>query len=348
MLCVTKRGLQLFCRLALVLGAGLACALPVQARPAAKPAYKLAPIATVHSNPVLGSILTAEGRPLNLSQPDALTATTGIDSGRDDLSLGLGSGFFVPAYFSTAGDDAHLIQSVQPVRGQGLAQWRTEEIRLGDRGRGTAVNALRLSVLALERVPGGLVLGPNLGPDLGTNQGQGVGETRSFDVSYIRGWPSALMLKAGAYDLDLTPHAGFGLSDQGGSAEAGAMVRFGAGLNDARARQIAEGFGLSTVDSQSFGDRGRWYLFASASGRAVGLNLTRDGTTGNLRGLGWSIDPAARIISDAQAGFGWRQGPVQASFGYLHRDIKNAFEVRGTGRGGDSLIALSFSIRPQH
>ncbi len=343
MLCVTKRGFYRCSAIALVLGAGLIGALPAEARQVAKPSYRLAPIAPVHTNPVLRSLLNTEWRPLGFPAATAAHGADGhqalIGGAGDDLHLRLGSGFSMPVYSTAAGDNVHLTQSLQPVPGQGLAQWRTEEISLGDRGRGTAVSALRLSVRALKRVPAGLVLGPDLGND--------EGEAQSFDVSYIRGWPSALMLKAGAYDLDVTPHAGLGLSDQGGSAEAGAMVRLGAGLDTLRARQIAESLGLSTVDGQSFGDQGRWYLFAAASGRAVGLNVTRDGSTGNLRGSGWSIDPAARIISDAQAGLGWRQGPVQASLGYIHRDIKNAFEIRGTGRDGDSLIALSFTVRPQ-
>jgi hypothetical protein len=330
--------------LLLILGAGLIWALPVEARQVAKPRHRLAPSAPLHTNPVLRSLLNTQWHPLGFSLVGAPTHQAQIGAHQtligdddDDLHFRLGSGFFMPV--SLAGDNVHLTQSLQPVPGQGLAQWRTEEIRLGDRGQGTSISALRLSVRALKRVPGGLVLGPDLGNDQD--------EAQAFNVSYIRGWPSALMLKAGAYDLDITPHAGLGLSDQGGSAEAGAMVRLGAGLNTLRARQVAESLGLSTVDGQSFGDQGRWYLFAAASGRAVGLNVTRDGSTGNLRGSGWSIDPAARIISDAQAGLGWRQGPVEASLGYMHRDIKNAFEIRGSGRDGDSLIALSFTVRPQ-
>ena len=343
MLCVTKRGVYRCSALALVLGAGLIAGLPAEARQVAKPAYRLAPIAPVHTNPVLRSLFNAEWRPLGMSALAEPYPTPGHQA----LIIGpsheprpwLGNGYSTTDYLGTANPDVHLSQSLQPVPGQGLTEWRTEEISLGDRGRGTAVNALRLSVRALKRVPAGLVLGPELE--------NGEGEAQSFDLSYIRGWPLALMLKAGAYDLDVTPHAGLGLSDQGGSAEAGAMVRLGSGLDTLRARQIAESLGLSTVDGQSFGDQGRWYLFAAASGRAVGLNVTRDGSTGNLRGSGWSIDSTARIISDAQAGLGWRQGPVQAALGYIHRDIKNAFEIRGTGRDGDSLIALSFTVRPQ-
>jgi len=345
MRCVTKRGFYGCRALVLALGAGLICVLPVEARQVAKPGYRLAPIAPVHTNIVVRSLLSTKWHPLGFSLPGAPMPQAQIGGHQaligvadDGPRLRLGNGFFMPVSIFAAGDDEHLAQSLQPVPGQGSAEWRTEEVRLGDRGRGTAINALRLSVRALKRVPGGLVIGPDLDKD--------EGEAQSFDVSYIRGWPSALMFKAGAYDLDITPHAGLGLSDQGGSAEAGAMVRLGTGLDMLRARQVAESLGLSTVDGQSFGDQGRWYLFAAASGRAVGLNVTRDGSTGNLRGSGWSIDPVARIISDAQAGFGWRQGPVQASLGYIHRDIKNAFEIRGSGRDGDSLIALSFTVRP--
>jgi len=101
------------------------------------------------------------------------------------------------------------------------------------------------------------------------------------------------------------------------------------------------------VDGARYGNQGRWYLFAAASGRAVGLNMTRDSQTGDLRRNGWSVDPSAAIIGDAQAGFGWRKGSMQASLGYLHREMKNEFGVRGAGMGGDSMVAFSMSIHPR-
>ncbi len=252
----------------------------------------------------------------------------------------MGGSFAMPAYSGTRFDDPHLVQAGRLVLGQGVVRWRSGEVVLGTGAKGAAVSAVRLSLGALERTPAGLVLGP--AHDVWD------AEPQAFDVSYTRGWPSAVMLKAGTYDLDISPHAGFGLSNSGGSAEAGAMVRLGAGLSNDRARALADGLGLSTVDGSRLDAAGRWYLFAAASGRAVGLNVTRDGQTGDLRRSGWSIDPAAVIIGDAQAGIGWRQGPVQASLGYLHRNIKNEFGLRGAGPGGDSLLALSFTIRPSH
>ena len=74
--------------------------------------------------------------------------------------------------------------------------------------------------------------------------------------------------------------------------------------------------------------------------------MTRDGQNGDLRRAGWSVDPSAAIIGDTQAGIGWRRGPMQASVGYLHREIKNEFGVRGAGGGGDSMVAFSLSIHP--
>jgi hypothetical protein len=245
-----------------------------------------------------------------------------------------GAGYFL----SAANNRRYPNPWIQLVSGRGVAEWRTDEIALGRVGHGAATDAVRLSVRALKRAPLGLVLNPDF-DSMGT-------DTEAYDVTYLRGWPSALTIRAGAYDLDISPHAGLGITNEGGSAEAGATVRLGSSYADARARRVAESLGLSTVEGSSFGDQARLYLYAAASGRALGLNVVRDRETGGLRGSGWSIDPAAVLISDAQAGIGWRQGSVQASLGYLHRDIRNEFGVRGMKLDGDSIVALSFAIRP--
>ena len=331
--------------LALVLLCGLVVPCAAQARPASRSAFRLAPIAAVQTNPVTARLLEPQWAPVysptleGLKLPGQTDSTTALLA-RLNTSPGvaLGGSFAMPAYSGTRFDDPHLVQADRLVAGQGVVRWRSGEIVLAAGTQGAAVSAVRLSLGALERTPAGLVVGPP--------RDVWDAEPQAFDVSYTRGWPSAVMLRAGTYDLDITPHAGFGLSNIGGSAEAGAMVRLGAGLKNDRARQIANGLGLSTVDGSRLDAAGRWYLFAAASGRAVGLNVTRDGQTGDLRRSGWSIDPTAVIIGDAQAGIGWRQGSVQASLGYLHRTIKNEFGLRGTSPRGDSLLALSFTIRP--
>jgi len=260
--------------------------------------------------------------------------------GDDHPVRAIGGVFEMPAYRSTPLDPVSLTLNSKP-SGQGPMVWRTEEVILGTpngRTKGT-IDSLRMTIGAMARLPAGLAMGRDLeAADL---------DPKTFDLSYTRGWPSALTLKAGAYDLDVSPHAGLGMSNAGGSAEAGAMVRFGSNLNTEFVQRFASGLGIHAVDGARYGDQGRWYLFAAASGRAVGLNMTRDSQTGDLRRSGWSVDPSAAIIGDSQAGFGWRKGALQASLGYLHREVKNEFGVRGAGMGGDSMVAFSMSIHPR-
>ena len=53
------------------------------------------------------------------------------------------------------------------------------------------------------------------------------------------------------------------------------------------------------------------------------------------------------LVSDAQAGVGWRRGPIQASVGYIHREIKPRHGLKGVENKDDDLIAVSFSFKPR-
>jgi hypothetical protein len=103
---------------------------------------------------------------------------------------------------------------------------------------------------------------------------------------------------------------------------------------------------LGVQDGAEFGDAGRWYLFAAASGRAVGLNMTRteDGGWGQS---GWSTDKTSKLIGDGQLGVGFRKGAMQAAFGYVYREIKVQNGPLGADNDvSDSMAAFSLSIRP--
>jgi hypothetical protein len=165
---------------------------------------------------------------------------------------------------------------------------------------------------------------------------------QDYEVTYQRGWPGAVSGQAGGYDIEVSPHAGLGVSNMGGSAEAGATVTFGQSA-DKRVADTLDGLGVR--DGESFGDQGRWYLFAAASGRAVGLNMMRG--EGGWDRAGWSTDPASALIADAQAGVGWRKGPMQASFGYQHREVKGRYMIFGQEAKDDDVVALSLSIKPR-
>jgi hypothetical protein len=248
----------------------------------------------------------------------------------------VGGAFVLPAYTAATGSSAELANVPHLVNGQGLAVSSSQELTVQEANG--AVDSVRMTLGGLERAPGGVVLaGPN-GRLLGA-------DTQDVDVRYTRGWPSALTLSAGGYGVEVSPHAGFGLSSTGGSAEAGATVHFGAGAAD----KIAHGLGLRTVDPKTFAGKGRWYLFAAASGQTVGLNMTGNGQ-GGLQRSGWSSEPSAAMISDAQAGLGWRKGAMLASVGYVHREIKGMndpqFGPNNQTKLSDSMVAFSLSFRP--
>ena len=156
-----------------------------------------------------------------------------------------------------------------------------------------------------------------------------------YDLTFTRDWPEAVRLNAGAYDFGISPHATFGLASDGRSAEAGATVQL--------AKQKTDRLGdLGVRDGKSFGQTGRWYLFAAVSGKAVGLNMTRAGES-----AGWSTDPTSKLVGDGQLGVGWRKGGMQAAFGYVHREIKIQNSPHGADNDiGDSMAAFTLSIRP--
>jgi hypothetical protein len=139
-------------------------------------------------------------------------------------------------------------------------------------------------------------------------------------------WPSAFRFDAGGVDVDLAPHAGVSRDNE---AEAGAEIRLGQ---------------LGVRDADPSGQTGRWYLFAAASGRSVGLDMLQ-GEAG-WSPAGWSTDPASALVSDAQAGVGWRRGATQASVGYIHRDYENRHLARPFAAKDHSLVAFSVSIKP--
>lgn len=165
---------------------------------------------------------------------------------------------------------------------------------------------------------------------------------REVDVTVTRGWPSAVALNGRKFALDITPHAGLGYGAAGGSAEAGATVRLGKKKN--MGDRVTNALGVQ--DGATFGTRGRWYIFAAASGRAVGLNMLR-GQNGDWSRAGLTRDTTSKLIGDSQAGVAWRRGPMQASLGYIHRSIKAREGVMGLGAQKDDVVALSFSLKPQ-
>ena len=226
--------------------------------------------------------------------------------------------------------DAALLDANRYYEGRGPVSYRSDAFVVGEGKH--AVDSVRVSVASVAP------LGQTRPLALVRPDENGF-EDRAVDVAVTRGWPAAVSVGAGKYALDVTPHAGLGFGGAGGSAEAGATLRFGKKMGN----QVVDSLGVQ--DGRQFGQRGRWYLFAAASGQAVGLNMLH-GSEGDWSGAGVSSDTSSKLVGDGQAGVAWRKGPMQASFGYVHRTIKAKDQIMGMSSQKDEMIAFSFSLRP--
>lgn len=162
--------------------------------------------------------------------------------------------------------------------------------------------------------------------------GRAAFDGEAYGAMLAPAWRGAVRPEAGRYDLRLSPALG-------GQAEAVAVLRLGRGEGELVRRPD----GLGLAPGERFGDRGRWYLFAAASGRAVGLNMLL-GASG-WDPAGWSSDPSGVMIGDAQVGAGWRKGGAQTSLGLIRREMKGRHMAGGQRSRDDSVVALTFSLR---
>ncbi|WP_299176355.1 lipid A-modifier LpxR family protein [uncultured Brevundimonas sp.] len=163
-------------------------------------------------------------------------------------------------------------------------------------------------------------------------------EADAYDLRYVRGFRGAVGRTPSGLEVSLTPHAGFGLGTEGGSAEAGATLKIGEGLER-----------LAPDGSARFGERARWYLYAAGSGRAVGYNFART-RDGDYARSGYTQDRGA-FLGDASVGVAYRRGDVQTSVGLVYREIDAGKGLRGmSGLDTDvdeGLIAFQLSIKPR-
>jgi hypothetical protein len=226
-------------------------------------------------------------------------------------------------------DIARLLHREAFLPGAGPVRWETGRMEFARPGG--AVDALQVNVGGTVSGPAGLAL-----RDASAFQPKG------YEVTLSRDFP-ALSFGNDEIDLDVSPHAGVGMTSFGGSAEAGARMELSRKSGGDKADDKLKAMGVR--DGAAFGDRGRWYLFAAASGRAVGLNMLRG--EGGWDRAGWTTDPQSTLISDAQVGVGWRKNHVQTSLGLVHREVKGKHMIMGQDTKDDTLLAFSLSIKPR-
>lgn len=228
-------------------------------------------------------------------------------------------------------DSNRFLASEGYAPGKGPTVRQSGEVRLSKDDDGP-VDSMRINVGGVLRTPGGLPLHPE----------RGAYEARDIDVTLVRSWPGAVSFSSDGLAFDVEPHAGLGVGNHGGQAEGGAMLTVSKSREDQAVARLKE---MGVKDGASFGDKGRWYLFAAASGRAVGLNMLRDEHGWDR--AGWSTDATGALVGDAQIGVGWRKGDMQSSFGVIHREVKGQHMIFGQETRDDTVAAFTFSLRPQ-
>jgi hypothetical protein len=263
-------------------------------------------------------------RPLN-------PAADSIAYDSDAIELALEGGFALPPTGGAMGD-VRLLDTDRYYQGVGPVSWRSNAFS-HQAQPGGPIDSVRVSMAGAAPTAAYAPL---------TLSRPDAYQLREVDVTVTRGWPSAVMLAGRKYALDVTPHAGVGFGGAGGSAEAGATVRLGKKKN--MGDQVTDALGVREGD-EAFGSRGRWYIYAAASGRAVGFNMLR-GQNGDWSRAGLTQDATSRLIGDSQAGVAWRKGPMQASLGYIHREIRAKEGIMGLATQKDDVVALSFSLKP--
>lgn len=262
---------------------------------------------------ICGAAAAAHAEPRAVAIP-SIAPATGSFTGRD-------AGLAPQDSLSTLLDQASPSADAAPVR------WRSTQVPLSTKTR------LRVSVTD-----------PLTGPGAGGAQLARAAETQSYEFSVVRDWPGAVSFKSGKTQVAVSPHAAVGVTPRGGLAEAGARVELS--KREQVEDEVVAGLNAMGVDDGAlFGDKGRWYLFAAASGRAVGLNMLRSG--GGWDRGGWTTDESSTLVGDAQVGVGWRKGAMQTSLGVLHREAKAEHAYFGYQSEPDTMVAFSFAIRPR-
>lgn len=279
------------------------------------------------SGPYSFQVKPEAARPLSLAATGLLARP--IEAPQSQLEGGFG---LTPA--AAMAGDARILDVDRYYDGAGPVMWRSTAVAYQSEAGGP-ISQVRVSMAGVPRTA-------TVAPLTLVRPDSDAYELRDVDVTLTRGWPSAVMLKGRKYALDVTPHAGVGFGGAGGSAEAGATVRLGPKKN--MGDRVTDALGVREGGA-AFGDRGRWYIYAAASGRAVGFNMLRS-QNGDWTRAGLSQDVTSRLIGDSQAGVAWRKGPMQASFGYIHREIRAKEGVLGLATQKDDVVALSFSLKP--
>jgi hypothetical protein len=216
------------------------------------------------------------------------------------------SAALLAAPFSAPGESQSLV-AYRP--GDGLVRWE-----VGTR-RGFVGGAdLRLSTASVDANPVAGLLRPQ----------QPLPVRESVELTFIRDWPAVISVQRRKLSLDITPHAGLGLSSSGGRlTEVGAMMRLGSRVMDA-------------VGADDALQGSRLFLFAGFNRRATGLGLLPAPSVGRK--------DDSSVVRQAETGVSFRRGAMLAAFGYTNE--RTTLKGWGARAYTSDRVGLTVSIRP--
>ena len=272
----------------------------------------------------LGSVLAAAGA----ADARQVWAPQAFDEAPADVAQLSHQGFRVATTDASFGAPIDLPSAFQPEDRSGLIASTRRDVWID---RGGADDRLTLETAGRLRRADGAPL-PVTPVDAAEM------DPEAYDLRYVRGFSGARGRTASGLEVSLTPHAGIGVGSGGGSAEAGATLKIGEGLER-----------LAPDGHARFGERPRWYLYAAGSGRAVGYNFART-RDGDYARSGYTNDRGS-FLGDASVGVAYRRGDMQTSLGVVYREIDAGKGLRGmSGLDTDvdeGLIAFQLSIKPR-
>lgn len=152
------------------------------------------------------------------------------------------------------------------------------------------------------------------------------------------GWAAPHFAAVERFAAKYEPQFDFQVRPKGSGTEARVQVAFGQPTVQGRLAAGAEKLGLKQTPAAQRA-KGRFFLFAAARSDAVGFNLFRS-PEGEIRRAGWSAEKVA-VTGDAQVGAGWRKGPLQASLGFVEREISSWGHT-----AHERFFGFTFSISP--
>jgi hypothetical protein len=145
-------------------------------------------------------------------------------------------------------------------------------------------------------------------------------EAAQSSARAMRDWAGPRLEEAKSFAVRYEPSVNI-RTDQTSDGRTQTKIAFALGPNPVEqvADSVKRKVGYQSDSRQTYGNKGRWYLFAATDNEAIGFNMLQ-GMPGEVRRAGFTNERVA-AIGDRQAGLAWRKGSMQASLGYVEREL---------------------------